>query len=148
MPAPGSLITVDYQVELQGVLMGALTKINLAPPGIKGLAVFTPKSADVALDLADGSYSAPEFQASRIITVPMVILGDTPADAMSILSGLNVAWSPVAADVPIYMQLPGFGKFHALGRPRGLDEHLEHLRAGVIDVLGTFFCPNPTVTPG
>lgn len=146
MPA-GDLITGDFQVELQGFLMGG-SATNLLGPGdnsIKGLGTPGAKTADVELDGDDGAYGSPEYTSSRIISVPFWFNCDTAAAAMALLESANVAWAAVLAPVELHMQLPGWGHFHVVGRPRLLDENLDHMPQGVIYCLGTFAALDPAL---
>lgn len=143
MPA-GDLLTADYQAELQGLLIGAGTQLEIIPPGITGLAKPAPKTADVPLDEAPGSYGSPDQPADRPITISFAINGTDAADAMGLLDDVNDAWAETAADVELHLQLPGWGHVFYEGRPRGVLEVLEHLHTGVIYCLGTFVALDPT----
>src|SRR6266576_1380797 len=121
---PGDLVVADYQWELRAVLMGVTTRFKPAPPGIKGLVASSVKSADVDLEGADGSYASVDRKAPRVITIPMTILEINAGTAMNSLQTLSAAWDASATDIPLYIRLPGWGKFHVNGRPRGLVEDL------------------------
>jgi len=141
MPA-GDLVVADFQLELQGVLMGN-GAISIAEQQVSGLGNPQPKVADVPLDLAPGSYGSPDYQASRVITVPMSVTADTPAATWNLFATLVTAWAPVTADVRLYVRLPGLGRVYFNGRPRGLSDDLSDLYLGVVYCLGTFVALNP-----
>jgi len=143
MPA-GDLITGDYQVELGSVLIG-MTGRWIAPPGVAGLGVPTPKSADVDLQQAAGAYGSPDWAAQRTVTVPVLIDGTTGAGAYALFAPMVAAWSPSTIDVELHLQLPGFGHVKLIGRPRGLSEDLSLLPEGIINCLATFVGLKPAL---
>lgn len=148
MPA-GDLVVADYQAELRATLMGASSNYQIAPPGIAGLGLPPVKSADTELGHADGSVAADDFRGVRVITIPLIIGGDSAisaSTAMTRFTTLLTAWAPSTSDIPLYIRLPGWGKFHVNGRPRGLDEDLSQLKNGLINVLATFHALDPTIT--
>lgn len=145
MPA-GDLLTANYQAELQGLLIGVGTQFEIIPPGISGLGVPPPKTADVPLDEAPGSYGSPDQPDKRVITIPFAIKGADDGDAMDLFDDAIAAWTPTAADVELHLQLPGSSWGHVVyeGRPRGLVEVAEHLHTGTIYCFGTFEALDPT----
>jgi hypothetical protein len=130
---PGSISVIGVDVEI-------------GPGPITGLGVAPPKTNDVDLEGAAGSYAARDLPASRVITIPLTILAFNVSDAMNALGVLNTAWAPSTTDIPLYIRLPYTGKFHVNGRPRGLVEDLVDLKSSTLHVLATFFCPDPTIT--
>lgn len=147
MPA-GDLITGDDQVELQGLLIGgAGSGVSIDEPGIAGIDVPTPKSNDVDLELADGSYAPPDHAASPTITVPVLIDQPTAEAAMASFLELRAAWQPVAGDVELHLRLAGLGQVFFTGRPRGLAVNLRLAKQGSIQCLGTFLALDPEMHP-
>ena len=174
MPA-GDLIDRDYQLELRSMLMGDNTMytIDRSRGAIKGLGMPPAKTADTELDHADGSYGGEDYTGPRVITVALLIKGSensgtwndadstwngsggtwdttggsgtSPGGALNGLSALNDAWAASTTDIPLYLRLPGWGKFHVNGRPRGLDEDLSLLTFGLIVVMATFVALDPTI---
>lgn len=145
MPA-GDLVIADYQVELRGVLVGgAGGTARIGPPGIGGLGVPTPKSADVSLQLADGAYGATDWADVRTVTVPILIDGTTDGGAWNAFAAHRTAWAASTADIPLYLRLPGLGRVYCLGRPRGLAEDLSLMPEGIINCLGTFVALKPAL---
>lgn len=143
MPA-GDLLTADWQVELQGLLMGAGTSYRIAPPGVQGLAVPSVKSNDTNLAHTHGSYAGKDYYGPRLITVPLRWGGAGQATAMNNLATLVDAWEPVAADVEIWFRWPGWGEFYFVGRPRGCEESPALLKAGEMAAMCTFVALDPT----
>lgn len=135
-------------VELEGVLTGTGTPYDINPsPGIRGLGVPRPKTADSRYDGHHGTYGSPDFAGSRVITIPYAIGGVDPATAMNYFTVLSEAWYPKTVDVELHLRLPGWGHVYLLGRPRGLDDDLVHLRSGEIAMLATFEALDPTIYP-
>lgn len=144
MPA-GDLITADFQVELQGVLMGN-GAISIAERQLSGLGNPSAKTADVDLANATGAYGSPDYLPARVITIPMSVQATTPSGAWNLFRSLVTAWSPVAADVQMHVRLPGLGHVYYSGRPRALSDDLSDLYLGWIYCLGTFVALNPVST--
>lgn len=146
MPA-GDLVLGDYQFELRATLFGFGTDMNLDGPrlGISGFGLPDFKSSDTPYGHADGSYAGDDYLASRILTLPFKIVKATEADAWAALATASTAWSPSMTDIPLYFQLPNWGKKYVNGRPRGLVEDTRLAQLGVIPILCTFFCPDPTI---
>lgn len=128
--------------------MGATTiyGIEMGAGGITGLGVPRVKTTDLSYTDRDGSYGGVDRLDVRVITVPLIIRGATATAAMDGLEAMNTAWAVSAVDIPLYMRLPGFGKFYVNGRPRGLDADLKDMQFGAVHALATFVCPNPTIT--
>jgi hypothetical protein len=143
--AAGDLIVADYQAELAGLLMGAGTGFDFDVAGIVGLGIPAPKTNDLPLDHAPGSIGARDDPDVRTITIPLKWGGAGAAAAMNGLLTLTAAWNPVVADVPLYLRLPGWGKFHVAGRPRGLAEDLSRMPQGEAAALATFVALDPSI---
>lgn len=138
--------TIDFQASLLGLLMGDGTDYIWGEAGIQGLGNPAAKTEDVELDFADGSVGSPEYRGLRTILFHLVIAPTSadPGDAFDLLTTLKDAWSPVSADIPLYIQLPGsFGLRYFNGRPRELEEDLTALRRGAITAIGTFVALDP-----
>lgn len=146
MPA-GDLVVGDYQFEVRATLFGFGTDTNLDGPrmGIRGFGLPDIKSADTPYLHAAGSFAAEDFLASRVLSLPFKIVKADETAAFAALATANTAWAPSTTDIPLYFQLPSWGKKYVNGRPRGLVEDLSLVRQGVISFLATFFCPDPTI---
>lgn len=151
MPA-GDLIAADYQIELRLLLMGASTVYGIGPTpaSIEGLGLTQPKTNDLDLAHQDGAYGGHDKRGIRVITIPIVIRHTSAANAMNALTTLETAWDVSTTDIPLYLRLPGWGKFHVNGRPRGLSAEIptELRQKASIKCLATFVANTPTiVTP-
>jgi hypothetical protein len=146
---PGGLITGDYQVELNGLLMGATTEYQIDVAGIKGLGNAPAKTADSQFAGRHGSSGAPDFFDVRMITIPIKVISDTPEDAWASFGALLNAWTVATdgVDVELHIQLPGFGHNFYIGRARGCDDDQSLLKNSIIGGLCRFDALNPETQP-
>lgn len=135
---------VEWQGSLQGLTFGTGTNYRIGQANLGGLGT-TYKNLDVNLTGGDGSYPGPTRKASRLITIPFVVLGSSPSDAMDNYELLDAAFSDPGSDVTLELYLPG-KHFTVDGRPRGTDEDLRRLKVGRIDCIATFLAHTPTMT--
>ena len=140
----GELVEQDYHLELRGLLHGPGTRYSWDGPWV-GLGLPATKSQDVELDQANGSYPGRDYLTSRLLTFPVAFGGSSPADVMLDLLELTEAWSPSLVDLELHGQLPGWGHFHVVGRPRGLIEDLSNLKSGEGRAMATFVAHDPTI---
>lgn len=147
--AAGDLIGADYQGEIRGLLFGATTVFGIGPrpASIDGLGLTAVKTNDLEFAHKDGSYGGQDKRSIRVITIPLVIRQTSAAAAMNSLTTLETAWDVATADIPLYLRLPGWGKFHVNGRPRGLDATIptELRQRFSINCLATFVANTPTI---
>lgn len=148
--AAGDLVVANYQLELRATLFGASTIYQTDPTGWKGLGSPPVKSADTQYDGQDGSAGAPDFLDVRVLTFPFEILGATPDDAFNALQDLSVAWAPArdGVNLPLYFQVPGWGKVFVNGRPRGVDDDAAQAKSSTIHALCRFDALDPTIYSG
>jgi len=148
--AAGDLLTADWQIEIQALLTGAGTDYRIRPKGISGLLGVPPtKTADVVFQGQAGAYGSRDYAGPRVILVDYVIVGDDADDAVDLLNDLSAAWAPTLTDVELHGRVPTGRHWMVSGRPRGLSEDLEFVRAqsgGVAGVIGEFHALDPTVT--
>lgn len=130
---------------LQSVTFGLGTNYHIAEPGPTGVGVPAPKTNDVDLRHGNGGYAGADLKASRIITIPYLVIGTSASNTMDNFETLAAAWEPVSADVELELYLPG-KHFTVDGRPRGLLEDLSLLHQWVVPCLGTFVALDPTLT--
>lgn len=144
MPA-GDLITTDYQIEIRGLLTGAGTSCKLGDEGLSGLGEPEAKTHDTDLGHAAGAYLGRDYPGPRTITVPYLVVASTAAAAGSLLATLITAWQTSETDIPLHLQLPGFGHFAVVGRPRQLLADLSQQKYGLVRAMATFVCGDPTI---
>lgn len=144
--AAGDLLSADWQLELRTSLFGAGQTWDNSTGGWTGLGGTATKTQDVSLDQTDGEIAGTDRRGPRLLTFPLETGGSSPATAMADLSDLLDAWAPSTTDVELHLRLPGWGHFMVAGRPRGAAEDLSLVHAGIVKVLATFYCPDPTIT--
>lgn len=145
MPA-GSLVVSAWQVELAGVLTGEGTTYQLGPKVIQGLDVPQAKAKDTDLGHAAGAYLGRDYTGPRTVTIDYAIDGNgSAATAGTTFRNLAALWVASTVDVPLHMQIPGWGHLHVNGRPRGLVADLSDLSIGFVTALAVFYCGDPTI---
>ena len=144
--AAGDLVVADFTWEIRTTLFGVGTNYQVSLHNIDGLGVPQTKTADVELDQANGSYGSPDYQGVRVIIFPLIFKGTASAVGGYAKTWQTTLWTPASADEPLYGQLPGFGKFHVNGRPRGIDFDITRIKSGLITAEATFVCLDPTIT--
>lgn len=148
------LLTRDYQWQLEGTLYGCGSNGVSLENGksIDGLGVPDTKTQDVEYFGRDGVKPNPDYAQLRVITIPAIIrigaANATIAAVWTSYDNLLTAWAPVTASVHLAFQLPGFGKFHVNGRPRGVKGDLSLGNRGVIHALLRFDAVDPTLVAG
>lgn len=135
----------EWQGSLNGVTFGTGTNYRFAAENVAGIGEPAPKTNDVDLKHGDGAYAGTDRKSVRIITIPFVVLGTSPSNAMDNFETLSAAWVP-GGDVTLELYLPG-KHFTCVGRARGLIEDLHRLKGSVVDCIGTFVGLDPTMTP-
>lgn len=142
----GELVEQDFHLELRGYLHGPGTAIDYGADGWGGLSTVVVKTSDFTLEQADGDYPGRDYLASKLLTFPLVWGGGTPAEAMDTLADLTDVWGPERdTELELHAQLPGWGHFFVIGRPRGLVEDLRNLKSGELAAIATFAALDPTV---
>lgn len=139
-------VLVDYQVEIRTLVTGAGTSYLLDEEGIGGLGEPEAKSNDADLGHAAGSYLGRDYVGVRIITVPYLVVGTTPANTGTLFGTLRTAWATSETNIDLHLRLPGFGHLAVVGRPRGLICDMGRQKHSLIRAIGTFVCGDPTMT--
>lgn len=145
--AAGDLVTADYHLEIRTTLFGkGVNGLWLDQDHIAGLGVPDTKTQDSDLAGQDGFYAGPDFLAGRMLTIAVIVKAASQSALGTNLQTLNTAWAPSATDIPLYLRIPEFGKFHVNGRPRGHAPSMHLSRRGVFRTVLRFDCPDPTIT--
>lgn len=147
MPA-GDLVVADWTFELRGVLMGDGTnyEIDRERGAIGGLLGAAPKYAETSYGHARGSFIGESFEAERTATFALAVHGATEIAAGDNLEAMLTVWSPDStAELPLYFQLPGFGKRYVNGWPLGLAVSYTTPDFGLIPVIASFRITDPTI---
>jgi hypothetical protein len=141
----GDLIDADDQYEVNAFLMGK-ANVLMGEAAVEGWDTVTVKGAEVERDLGDGSVAGGDYVTSLTITVPILIVEDTEAEARDTLALAKAAWSPQGwTDVELHRQVAGVHEY-VVGRVKGLVPVMQYVAAGVIPALCTFRANDPTVT--
>lgn len=121
----GDLIAVDYQIELNGLLLGSGTPYDLAEAP-DGTGVPDLKIEDEQRPLTHGVTFGRDLMGVRKRSWKVWVFGTTPEDAMAKVDALVAAWSPTEAVQQIVWRLPGTTRLE-YGRPRKCDIDLKWL---------------------
>lgn len=146
MPA-GDLVVADWTLELRATLMGDGTnyEIDRRRGAIGGLLDSVVKQPESEFAHADGSFAADGFNAARTATFALVVFGATPTAVGDNLETMLTVWGPSTTDLPLYFQVPGFGKRYVNGRPLGLEVDYSTPDFGLIPILASFRITDPTI---
>lgn len=137
----GELITLDRQVELQGLLMGPGTPYSIE--------LFNPR---VFPDLATGDLGRPQRHGvlsgrdllrARRIPAKINIVAAGKQAAIDALDALIAAWQPLETDVPLVWR-SGEITYRAYGRPRLADvTNYARVVAGTLPIECRFLATDP-----
>ncbi len=144
MPA-GDLITVDGEYELNGLLMGS-GSVLIGVTGVEGWETEVVKGDVTEYDLAPGAVAGWQDAASKLVTVPLLIVEGTEADARDTLADVRAAWRGQGfTDSELHRQEAGVHEY-LTGVPRGCVPVMTAVKQGVIPVLCTFLALDPDET--
>jgi hypothetical protein len=145
MPA-GDLVTGPWQFELNALLLGDGTPYDIdRRGGVRGLVGSSIDMPETRYAHADGSFLADATEGPRTATFSIEIAGTDEDDAGTKYIALRTAWAKSSTDLPLYFNLPGWGKRYVNGRPVGLTEDLSTADFGLIPVLASFRISDPTI---
>lgn len=128
-------ITDDWQARLveRDIVIGRGTPYP-GLGGIRGTGVLRPRTGDQARGHGDGDARAVDTLPQRLLTMPVEVLGDTPAAVWANYRTLAVAWRRSrTTDLSLDVRIPGsaeqtlrfFGRpMELVGDPHGLKGHL------------------------
>lgn len=141
------LITGDDQYQLGSLLMGS-AGLMIGQPGVSGWEGLSVSGPSTRLDMADGEIIGADTAGALTVTIPLVVIRDTEAQARSDLAGVLAAWKPpapsVAQDMTLHRQVAGVVEY-VVGRSRGCAVEMRHVKSGVVPVLCSFRVPVPVV---
>lgn len=138
-------MTITATAVIRDLTLGTGTPYAWDVAGLGGMGTPEPKVAQTDYDGRDGSFAGPEFLGVRILTLPFVLLGTDPDDALNGLEELNIAFAPArdGVDVPLVLTL-GAKVYTYAGRPRGVDVDPALWKAGTLRALCTYVATSPT----
>lgn len=141
MPA-GDLIVADDQYELNDLLMGS-GSILIGDQGVEGWEAEVVKGDVAEMDTADGAVSGWQAAASKLVTVPLVIVADDETGARAALADVRAAWRGQGFTTPeLHRQVDGVHEY-LTGIPKGCSPVMSAVKQGVIPVLCTFLALDP-----
>lgn len=144
--AAGDLVTTAWQFELRTLLHGEGTSYVIERSGaIRGLVGVGTNMPETEYAHAAGSFAGDAFESARTATFAMEIEGTSATDAGTKYIAMRTAWAPSSSNLPLYFNLPGWGKRYVNGRPLGLVEDMRTADFGLIPVLASFRITDPTI---
>lgn len=142
----GALITEDYEMEYNGLLIGGDTSFGIAQ--IDGLIDLPDLSTgDVPYAGRHGLAAGSDWMRGRSIRLTIEVYGDTDAELSARFNELTAAFAPAHDEVPLVFQIPGI----AGGGKAQVDARVRR-RSGSIDrqwyyripvVVIELFCTSP-----
>lgn len=115
--AAGDLITTDWQIELQGLLMGPGTSYVVrrfrpwSAPAIRTSVLDRPRDHGM-------TSAGKDYLGQRLVAAALYV--DDPTDDTEARQALAAAWGPVNAAVPLVWQEDGV-KYRLVGKPQLAD---------------------------
>lgn len=138
-----------YQARLRDLVVGAGTPYELTGP-ITGLGSLEPRTSDLDLAPGHGVAAGLDSLPPRSLYLPLTMHGLDPADTMRQLRTLKAAWAVTGAnDVEtLELRLPGLTwepeeTLTFYGRPRGIADKLDDLKANEAGALARFDALDP-----
>lgn len=144
----GDLITRTYQLELNGVLMGAATSYQVDTDGVGGFGLPAIRDSDTPRPMDHGVFVGPDYMDSKPLTIPLSIDADTGAEAEELLLELETAWRAVTdpeAISELAFRLAGDRTYLAFGRPRRFAVKAKDLKSGHIEAVAQFVATDPRI---
>lgn len=146
--AAGDLVVADYQLELRSVLMGAGSDDYIIDRDRGGLTGFI----DPVVELVEteyahekGSFVGTARTPARTGQAALVVVGTSDTDCGTNLAALRATWAPSSSAVPLYFQIPGFGKSYVMGHPLGFTAQMGNLSSAAVPILASFRITDPTI---
>ena len=125
---------------------GTSYEIDRRRGAIGGLLGSVPKYAETSYAHAAGSFVGESFEAERTATFALTVHGATATAAGDNLETMLTVWSPSStAALPLYFQMPGFGKRYVNGRPLGLSVDYTTPDYALIPIIASFRITDPTI---
>ena len=121
--ADGDLITLDYQVEYNGVLFGSIA--DGAAAELVSFDMFSSpdvRSSDIAIPLADGMFAGDDYYGGKGMVMELEVWGASDAAyAANLKAVLDATSIQRSVELPLITQVPEWGgndKVRILARPR------------------------------
>ena len=127
--AAGDLITVDGQVEIRGLLLGAGTDYPLVGRGPEWWSKPTVRAGDIARPASDGALATLDLSDAATVVLTVAILADDPADFAAKRTALATAWRTASTDVDLVFRWGGVKQLRR-GRTRNMAVSAELVGVG------------------
>ena len=101
--AAGDLITADWELEFNDLLIGGDTDFSVA--SVEGLLDFDVRTSDRELLRRHGLHAGDDFLSGRTVTVAVEVYNETSLD--SAMQSFLEAFVPASGELGLAMQLPG-----------------------------------------
>ena len=145
MPA-GDLVVAPWQFEVQGLLFGDGTAYVVdRDGGITGLLSASIDIAETTYAHADGSFIGTIIEGPRTAVFAIDVEGTDANDAGTKFAALRTAFGKTVVPVPLYFNLPGWGKRYVTGVPVGVVEDLRAADFGLISADCSFRITDPVI---
>lgn len=84
------------QILIRGLLMGPGTNLQIDASGMPdGLGSLAPRAAVTSRPKQHGSRPVKQYQPERVMRWTVLVLADSPEEAMGLISTVNAAWAPL-----------------------------------------------------
>lgn len=140
--AVGDLITSGFQLELNGVLMGAGTKLQFDGP-IEGLGIPDARAVGGPRPSAHGSYPVRQLLPGKAITWTVSVLGDSVDDVITELIKAEAAFAPRDGDELELVIRIGAVAYFLKGQPGPTSPDLTLIRTGTAYLHCQFVVTDP-----
>ena len=137
-------VTLDHQIEFNGLLMGADTPYQIISQ--QGFGLPEIRTADLARYDTDGVVAGRDRKDARRVILELLVIGATASNLWQLLKALRDAAIVGNASYPLDFQLPYEGRNRLQARCRRL-EFAEQKGPLAMRVLVEFVAPDPTWVP-
>lgn len=136
----------DYQIEIDGLTLGAGTPYEIHDEGPAGLGLPAVRTSDVPRPQDHGLFFGSDFLAGRTIAFSLWLHALTAEAASALMDTLSAVWQPPAGQDtvnPLTLRLPGQDPRRLNGRPRRLAYRPGLLHTGVVEAILQYDVADP-----
>jgi hypothetical protein len=143
--AAGDLITMDYQFEYNGLLMGDGTIYDIT--GVDGMDLMAVRQADEKRPYDHGAIDlSPDLLPNRVIILRADVISPQPSDLIFFRTATAIRNHAQTQLLPLVWQLPGQGKKMCMARVRNRAFPIDrNFALGFGNVTLQFWAPDPFV---
>lgn len=100
------VIGLAGQILTRGLLMGPGTKLQIDDAGMPdGLGSLPPRASVTSRPRQHGSRPVKQYQPERLLRWTLLVLADTPEEAMGLLATVGEAWAPLTDGSMVELQI-------------------------------------------